>query len=256
MSFHVRVQGQGQDLVLLHGWAMHGGVFDELLPSLTTQYRVHCIDLPGHGQSRYHGEMNSLQQLAAAVLPHVPENAIVLGWSLGGQVALQLAQQMPLRALMLVSTTPRFVAGDNWQSGMPEETFAQFFARLHENHGRTVQDFLNLQVRGDAHAAVTLSSLKHSLLQYPAVTEALYDGLNILRDTDLRSILASIKKPALVISGEYDRITHPDAGEYLAHTLPFAQFALCRRAGHAPFISHRDWFMEQLQQFVRAYPLT
>lgn len=256
MSLHVRVQGQGQDLVLLHGWAMHGGVFDELLPSLTTQYRVHCIDLPGHGQSRYHGEMNSLQQLVAAVLPHVPENAIVLGWSLGGQVALQLAQQMPLRALIPVSTTPRFVAGDNWQSGMPEETFAQFFARLHENHGRTVQDFLSLQVRGDAHAAVTLSSLKHSLLQYPAVTEALYDGLDILRDTDLRSILASIKKPALVISGEYDRITHPGAGEYLAQALPFAQFALCRRAGHAPFISHRDWFLDQLQKFVREYPVT
>jgi pimeloyl-[acyl-carrier protein] methyl ester esterase len=256
MSLHVAIHGHGPDLVLLHGWAMHGGVFDALLPSLTQQYRVHCIDLPGHGLSAYANEMQSLQQLTAAVLPCVPENALLMGWSLGGQVALQLAQQRSLRALVLVSTTPRFVADVTWPQGMPSAVFTQFFARLHQNHARTVQDFLSLQVRGDSHAVATLASLKQSLLQHPVDTQALYDGLDILRDADTRPALQELQLPTLVISGEYDRITHPDAGEYLAQQLPNARFELCQRAGHAPFISHRDWFVEQLLHFLQALPAT
>ena len=254
MSVHMRVQGRGPDVVLLHGWAMHGGVFDELLPLLTKDYRVHCIDLPGHGMSDYQNEMRSLQQLTSAVQPYVPNNAIVLGWSLGGQVALQLTQQMQLHALVLVSTTPKFVADTQWSAGMAQETFEQFFTRLHENHLRTVQDFLTLQVRGDVQATETLSHLKEILLHYPPVVEALYDGLSILRDTDLRTVLPSMQIPSLVMSGEYDRITHPAAGEYLAQTMPQAKFSLCKRAGHAPFISHQQWFVEQLQEFITSLP--
>jgi pimeloyl-[acyl-carrier protein] methyl ester esterase len=256
MSLHVHVQGQGPDLVLLHGWAMHGGVFDDLLPSLCRSYRVHCIDLPGHGHSTYQHEMRSIDALTDAVKPYIPHNALVMGWSLGGQVALNIATQFQLSALVLVSTTPKFVASEDWSAGMEQEVFAQFFTRLHENHLRTVQDFLTLQVRGDVQASDTLSRLKASLLQCPADVEALYEGLDILRDTDLRAVLPKLTLPALVISGEYDRITHPAAGEYLAQSIPLAKFALCKRAGHAPFISHQSWFMERLQEFFQALPPT
>ncbi len=51
MSIHVHIEGEGRDLVLLHGWAMHGGIFTDLLPELKQHHRVHVIDLPGHGQS-------------------------------------------------------------------------------------------------------------------------------------------------------------------------------------------------------------
>lgn len=254
MRLHVRVQGQGADLVLLHGWAMHSGVFDDLLPALTRSYRVHCIDLPGHGHSAYHHEMNSIDALTEAVKPYVPQKAIVLGWSLGGQVALQIAHQMPLSALVLVSTTPKFIASEDWSAGMTQGVFTQFFTRLHENHLMTVQDFLTLQVRGDLQASETLSRLRETLLQCPPETEALYDGLTILRDVDLRDVLPQLNIPTLVISGEYDRITHPSAGEYLAKAMQQAQFALCKRAGHAPFISHQSWFIARLQEFLQTVP--
>ena len=53
MSLHIDTQGQGPDLILLHGWAMHSGIFAPLLAKLTAHFRVHCVDLPGHGQSRH-----------------------------------------------------------------------------------------------------------------------------------------------------------------------------------------------------------
>lgn len=250
MNLHVTIHGQGPDLVLLHGWAMHSGIFDALLPILAPQYRVHCIDLPGHGGSPFNSEQHNLEQWAAVILPHVPEQAIVLGWSLGGLIALKLAQLTALRALILVSTTPRFVATEDWTQGMSPTVFAQFFSHLQKNLTSTVEDFLRLQVRGDAHAADTFNALKTSLLQHPADPYALQVGLEILRDADERAALPNIKLPTLVIAGEYDRIAHPNASEYTAQRLVDAQYCLIKRAGHAPFISHRLEFLSEAQAFL------
>lgn len=250
MTVFVEVTGQGPNLVLLHGWAMHGGVFAELRNMLSAYYRVFNIDLPGHGRSGNAESMSSLEQLSAAVKPHVPSDAIVVGWSLGGLVTLKLAQQMSLRALVLISTTPRFVADDSWPHGMAPAVFAQFFSRLQQNMNATVDDFLRLQVRGDSDAAATFKSLQSSLLEHPAKSQALQLGLGILRDADERNHLASIDVPALVVAGEYDRITHPNAAESLAQQLRHARYALIKRAGHAAFISHREEFVNELQEFL------
>jgi pimeloyl-[acyl-carrier protein] methyl ester esterase len=249
MSLYVHVSGEGPDLVLLHGWVMHGGVFDALLPTLTEQYRVHCIDLPGHGRSKL-ALPADLQQLATIVQQYVPENAIVMGWSLGGLLALKLAQQHSLRALVLVSTTPRFVACEDWPQGMALDVFAQFFARLQQNLSRTVQDFLRLQVRGDSQAASTFAAMNATLLQHPADATSLQHGLQILRDADERPSLTTLSVPTLVIAGEYDRITHPQASQYLAENLPNARYCMINRAGHAPFISHHEEFLSEVGEFL------
>lgn len=251
MSLYVRVTGQGPDIVLLHGWAMHGGVFDALINELATNYRVHCLDLPGHGRSNAEFNSAHLEDLAAAVKSYVPSNAIVLGWSLGGLLALKLAQRQPLQALVLVSSTPRFVANAEWLHGMQPEVFAQFFSRLQQNLQGTVEDFLRLQVRGDSNAAETFATLRASLLQHPANPLTLQRGLELLRDADERAALSSVQVPTLVVAGEYDRITHPDACAYMAQQLPDARYALIKRAGHAPFISHRSEFLTEVHAFLK-----
>ena len=49
---HIETVGQGPDLVLIHGWALHGGVFAPLVARLSGRFRLHLVDLPGHGHSR------------------------------------------------------------------------------------------------------------------------------------------------------------------------------------------------------------
>jgi pimeloyl-[acyl-carrier protein] methyl ester esterase len=250
MTIHVQISGHGPNLVLLHGWAMHSGVFRDIADLLSAQYRVHSMDLPGHGRSDCCEYMQDLQRAADGIAPHVPADAVAIGWSLGGLVALKLAQRHKLRGLVLVNTTPRFVANDSWPHGMEPKVFAQFFARLQQNIHATVDDFLQLQVRGDTHAAATLASLKKSLLLHPADPQALQLGLQILRDADERAALATINIPALVIAGEYDRITHPEACRFLSERLPRARYSLIKRAGHAAFISHREQFLDELHSFL------
>jgi pimeloyl-[acyl-carrier protein] methyl ester esterase len=254
MTLNVRTQGQGRDLVLLHGWALHAGVWDDIGAALERRYRVHYIDLPGHGLSDLDAGIETLQQFAAVIAPHVPQQSIVMGWSLGGLVALQLATQIRMDALILISSTPKFVAGEHWPAGMAPPVFEQFVARLHSDFAGTVQDFLSLQVRGDKHAPETLRVLKARLLQHPPQERALDLGLKLLRDSDLRAALPDIHARTLLMAGEHDRITPPAAGQYLAAQLPQAQLNVMRRAGHAPFLSHREEFVAEVERFLEGQP--
>ncbi len=227
--------------VMLHGWALHGGIWGPWLDGLALQARLHVVDLPGHGRSEWPAGVHDLEGLARAVSPHVPADAAWLGWSLGGLVALELARQQPgrARALVLVATTPRFLAGPDWEHGLQPEILDTFTQGLAGDYRATVQNFLALQTRGDERAREALRLLRSQLASHGEPDpRALRTGLEILRNTDLRDALPRIAAPALVVAGEHDRLTPASAGRELAAALPAARFELIERSGHAPFLSH------------------
>jgi pimeloyl-[acyl-carrier protein] methyl ester esterase len=254
---HVEIRGRGPDLVLLHGWALHGGMWGTWLDSLAEVARLHVVDLPGHGHSGWSARQGDLAGLAQAVFPRVPRGAALLGWSLGGMVALELARRHPrhLRALVLVATTPKFLAGPDWEHGMAPEVIEVLSRGLAGDYRRTVQNFLALQTRGDERADETLRMLRARLATHGEPDRrALAAGLGILRETDLRDALPRIAQPALVIAGEHDRLTPPEAGRALATGLPAARFRLIERCGHAPFLSHPAEALAEVTGFLARHP--
>ena len=250
---HVEIRGEGPDIVLLHGWALHGGMWGPWIEALSRQARLHFIDLPGHGRSAWPEGTATLRDLARAVSPHVPSGAAVLGWSLGGMVALELARSRPgeLAALVLVATTPCFLAREDWAAGMNPGVLEGFAAGLAGDYRRTLSNFLALQTWGDENATQALRSLRANLDSHGEPDpQALAAGLGILRHADLRDDLASIAIPTLVIAGEHDRITPVAAGRELASRLPSARFVEVPKAGHAPFLSHPDTVRREVESFL------
>ena len=149
-------------LVCVHGWSLNGGVFDALQENLPVGYPLQTLDLPGHGGSAWSGDWGSLAAQTDWLLQRLPPRCVLLGWSLAGQLALQAALQSPDRfaGLVLVATTPRFVAGPDWPQGMSEPVVDRFAAGLTRDWQALVDDFLQLQVRGGRAAEATLQALR------------------------------------------------------------------------------------------------
>lgn len=251
---HMETQGQGPDLVLLHGWGLHGGVWESLLPRLASHHRVTRVDLPGHGLSRAIPMPGTLSEVVGEVLTSVPEDAVWLGWSLGGLVAQRAALDAggSLRGLILANTTPRFVTGPDWPDAMPREQLQEFAVGLGQDYEETLQRFLSLQVRGDEAARAALRQLRDALFargEPDGISLAV--GLELLRTSDLRAELARIALPTLVIAGGYDRLTPPAAGTALAQAIPGARAHLIPKSAHAPFLSHPEDFSAAVTGFMQ-----
>jgi len=175
------------------------------------------------------------------------------GWSLGGQVAMRWAQRYPQQVsrLALVASTPCFVQRPGWDCAMAEATLAEFTVALEQNYALTLRRFLALQVRGSENERELLVSLRTALFSRgePELA-ALQSGLNILRDCDLREALAEIDQPVLVIAGERDTLTPPQASRHIAERMPQARLTVLAGAAHAPFLSHPDQFVACLKSFL------
>lgn len=252
-ALHMETQGQGPELVLLHGWGLHGGVWDTLMPRLTPQLRVTRMDLPGHGRSRHLPMPASLAELTLQVMGDIAPGAVLLGWSLGGLVAAEAALDMPqrLRGLVLANTTPRFTTAPYWPHAMAPGLLQSFADGLAQDYRETLRRFLSLQVRGDESARAALRQLRDSLFAHGEPdTASLATGLALLRDSDLRARLKHIAVPTLVMTGGHDRLTPPGAGEAMARAIPGTRLEVFPKSAHAPFLSHPDEFAAALVGFV------
>jgi pimeloyl-[acyl-carrier protein] methyl ester esterase len=256
-GLHVESLGAGAPLVLLHGFAMNGALFAPLLPSLARRHRVHVVDLPGHGHSPPLSpfDLPSLAHAIDAVLGDADAPPAVLGWSLGGQIALQWARMRPgrVRQLILVATTPSFVAREDWPHAMAADTLSRFGDELRVSCRLTLQRFLALQVHGSAEGRATLAQLRDRLFERGAPSpSALASSLDVLCRSDLRAALAGITTPALVIGGDRDALVPLQATRELAAALPNGQHVTIAGAAHAPFLSHRLAFLDAVLPFIDA----
>lgn len=252
MSLHVEVIGSGPPLVLLHGWAMHGGVFKLLADAMGGQRTLYLVDLPGHGHSRDSAVPLELDACARAVLDAVP-TAPWCGWSMGGAVALHAAHLAPQRipAVAMIAATPRFVAAGDWPNGMPVDAFATFEAGLATDWRGTVDRFLALEAFGLEDARERMRQLRTLAMARGAPSpRVLAEGLCLLETTDLRPALSAMPMPSLWMAGRRDRVVSPQAMQSAAALAPTAQFVQIERAGHAPFLTHADEVAAALTGFL------
>jgi pimeloyl-[acyl-carrier protein] methyl ester esterase len=256
-AIHVDSVGAGPSLVLLHGFAMHGGLFAPIVPALARRHRVHVVDLPGHGwsQAPVPDSLDAIADSVADAVAALAPVASVLGWSWGGQVALAWAQRRPrsVERLVLVCTTPSFVQRPDWRCAMSAETPRRFGDELRVAYRLTLQRFLTLQVRGSDAGRAVLAQLRARLFERGAPSVASLNAvLDLLVETDLRASVPRIHVPALVVSGGRDTLAPAAAGKWLAGALPDARYRVIEHAAHAPFLSHGSELERAVKDFIDA----
>ncbi len=252
MNIHKEIYGEGEIIVLLHGWAMHTGVWRDFAQQLAENYQVICLDLPSHGHSDAlpNFELALISEQLIKEFPQEP--CIVLGWSLGGTVALDLKQRFPIRikALALLAGNPCFVKRENW-AGMELTLLHRFKDNLMKDCHATLLRFLSLQILGLNNYKVLVKTLRIALQETPVPKQSVLEqGLILLKETDLRSVVGELNCSLLLILGDRDTLVPVAVGEQMKSLQPKLFLHILKKAGHVPFLSHQNELLVILIDFM------
>jgi len=246
VRLHVETTGGGGPAVLaVHGWSRSGLDLAPLLSRLPG-HRTISFDLRGHGRSTPGAlDLDALAgDLAAVAEAERVEGALLLGWSLGGQVALAALARHPglarrVAALALLSSTPCFTLRDGWRHGLPARAVEGLALRVRRRPEEACRRFFDdcfAPGELDEPARLRLGPLRLAPAPDPACALA---GLEVLAGTDLRAGLPALALPTLVVHGEADPICPPGAGRALAAAIPGARLLLLPGAGHAALLTRQ-----------------
>lgn len=246
-----------ENLTLIHGWGAESSVWMEWAERLSQEFNVYLIDLPGFGQSpTCKITDNILDCWMQALAAQLPPKTHLLGWSLGGLVAQKLTLTYPerIQSLICLASTPRFTQCDGWNWAVSPPLMADFIRMLGVESSGVLKRFWNLQVQGSPNAKSLLRQLKrHMQDRHLPTYQGLIQGLQLLRDLDLRAELKNLQAPTLWLLGEKDPLIPLKMREGLNHWHPQADQVILPNAGHMPFFSHSDATTDAVVSFVKLH---
>ena len=245
--------GKGYPILLIHGWGVTGEIWASLADELKHFFKVYIVDLPGMGGSPTISPY-TLSNIAKEIKANIPvKKCNVLGWSLGGQVAMHLATEEPdfVEKLILISTTPCFIEKLDWPHGVKEYFFLNFEIETKKNLNDTLMKFFLIQTRGIVNAKGIMKFLISKFIESTNSNRlGIKPALNILKKTDLRGKVKNIDKMALVIVGDKDRLTFPEASIWLSSQIKSSTLKVIKGANHMPFITHQEETIDSVMKFL------
>ena len=236
----------------LHGWAMHSGLFKGLADALP-EVEWHGIDLPGHGRNRDNPWPDDPDSLVGGLIEELPEGSWLMGWSLGGLLAIQAALKYPERitGLILVSATPCFIAREHWPDGVEAGLLKAMALELAADPEVVVNRFLALEIHGSAHPRDELKRLRSLALAHGLPDKAaLLAGLKQLAETDLSASLPEIQCPVLLLGGRRDKLVPWASLEHTHRLLPNSRLVRVPGAAHAPFLTDAAVVADAIRGFI------
>ena len=233
------------NLALIHGWGGDARCWQPLLEKLDGVFgKTVNIELPGFG-ARAGEPWPNTDTLLAQLDGQLPEDCLLIGWSLGGMLAVRLAAaSQKVRALVTLASNGSFVARDDWP-GMNDQIFADFCRAQRAVPEKNLSRFCGLQARGDADMRSLLKTLKS--WQPASIPHSWSAALDCLGELDNRALLPGLEIPALHIFGEGDALVPVAAARQLASL--GATVEVIADAGHCPQLSRP----EQVAGLIHAF---
>lgn len=241
------LSGRGS-LYFLHGWGCGPGVLNHCVRYFGAEWNMKALALPGYNGTPFLAK--GLEGVVSAIMPEVPDNAVLVGWSLGGLIGIRVAAMKPLKKLILLASTPCFVNKHDWHSGLDVEVIEGLRQRLTRNPGRTLREFALLVSQGDHSPRATLRALQVMLEKDRTPTGALLDGLDILQYTDLRAEFSALECSVGVVLAANDALVSIASGSGMALLRSGLDIVAIQDSGHAPLISSPAQTVRQLIAMV------
>jgi len=250
--------GCGIPLLFMHGWCMSSVIWQRQFSGLCGTFRLVAPDLRGHGKSRGASGQLDFGRFAADLedlVHHLDLAGVVLvGWSMGAQIALQSYRQLHdrLAGLVLVSATPCFTATEDFPFGLPRKEAAGMHLKVERNIQRALDGFHGRMFADgeieDQQEALQIRALLDSVV--PPDTAAAVDALDSLAGADMRPFLKDISVPVLILNGDRDIICLPQASDYLAEHIKSSIRRVFAGCGHAIFLTRSHQFNQEIIHYA------
>ena len=256
VELHFSEAGSGRPVVLVHGWSMSAAAFSPLAVPLAARARVLALDLRGHGASHAAGGQSLAdhgRDLGAFLDGLDLRDAVLVGWSMGGQVALEAWPALAGRVagLVLLGVTPRCASGPGWEHGLAPAAVEALAARLRHRFQPSLRRFFDAMFAPGELPEPERRSLADAVLGETVLTPATaLAGLEALLAADQRPRLAGVRVPALLLHGERDPICLPAASAHLERELPSARRQVLPGLGHAPQLSRPGLVADLVLSFL------
>jgi biotin biosynthesis protein BioC len=238
--------------VFLHGWGSDSSLWQPLCHLLPGEH--HFVDLPGFGNAG--PEPVELAAFLSQISARLPQQCVLVGWSLGGMLAAQLARRSPdkVKALAAIASNAVFVARPDWPEAMEPVTFKQFYGDFELDPVATWTRFCALQSLGDSKRKVVAQHLRQQSTPSMESAPAWLQGLRWLEILDNRQALAELVIPQYHLFGANDALVPVGAADHLRRLLPQAAVEVLPGCGHAPHLADPELIAQKLRDW-RAPPL-
>lgn len=239
------------NLVLIHGWGGDSRTWQPLLESLQQFASVTLIDLPGFGASPELPEF-TLDAVLDKIAAQIPQDAILIGWSLGGMLAVQLAARLPqrIRALVTLAANVKFVAAPDYPTAMPRAINRHFNQGFAQDPQATLKLFGGLLAQGDADERALLKQLRRA--DSGAVTDNWLHALQLLTELDNRPAFAQLVQPGLHLLADKDALVPVAAAEVMQQINPQQQVKVFENTAHAIHWSKPQAVIDCIAHFINA----
>ncbi len=238
--------------VLIPGWSVGSDIFARVLPELSQHFGVWQADLTVLESG------DTIETVVAELARALTDPAWLIGWSLGGNIALELAARYPEKVLglCLLGTSPSFVRRGHWPAGMDPQVLVQFQEGMETHPEKTLKRFDALQVRGDQQEKDLKKFLRDYRRRQGLADQALLArGLALLAEFDQVEKLQTLSMPTLWYFGDQDRLVDAAVAADVQRCLPAARTCILEQTAHLPFLTQPDQFLQGLlgvaQQVLR-----
>jgi non-heme chloroperoxidase len=262
IDLHYTDQGDGQPVVLIHGWPLSGRSWESQVPALIgAGYRVITYDRRGFGQSSqpwYGYEYDTFTADLAALVDHLDlRDAVLIGFSMGGgEVVRYLSRYGADRVskIVLASAVPPYLykSEDNPDGGVDDDTIDTMVAGVQQDRMAFFDGFLDGFFSAGKTMKVSPQQKAYALsLLAVASPKATADCITAFSRTDFRDDLTKVSVPTLVIHGDSDNIVPIEvSGQRTAAAIPGSVLVILEDGPHGILVSHADQWNVAVLQFL------
>ncbi len=247
LKINYECRGEGETVVLLHGWGANITLFENVMQLMEKKYRVIAMDMPGFGESEEPKEPWCVDDYVDFVVEFLKkfnvESATLLGHSFGGRVIIKLCSLNPapfeIKRVILVDSA----------GVLPEKTKQQ---KAKQNRYKLAKKVLSSSiVQKVAPDALENLRKKHGSADYNAASPIMRQTLVKVVNEDLTPLMPNVKMPALLVWGSADTATPLSDGQLMEKLMPEAGLAVFEGAGHYSFLEQSDRFNRVIASFLK-----